>query len=342
MSAPLTLEKNNLKLGFVALLDCAPLVVAREKGFFKKHGLNVVLCKESSWASIRDKVSFGLYDGAHMLAPMPLASTLGLNGNKTPMLTALALSQNGTAITLSLEFYTLLSKSIADWKDTSSVGAEFKKQVKNSKVKPVIATVYPYSNHHYLLRYWLEQHGINAETDVQLIAAPPTHMIPSLSNGAIDGYCVGEPWNSLALIQQIGGLLTTGHEIWGAHMEKVLGVTQEWANAHPNSHKALVNALYEACQWAEDSANKEELFQLLALPPYLDQAATQLANYTPPLAMEQHFAGKHVNVPDPKQGEFLLGQMLDCGQLSNTDNPADFATISRTVYRQDLFQKWVS
>ncbi|MDO6592546.1 CmpA/NrtA family ABC transporter substrate-binding protein [Neptuniibacter sp. 1_MG-2023] len=340
MSELLTVEKNKLKLGFVALLDCAPLVVAREKGFFEKYNLNVVLCKEASWASIRDKVSFGLYDGAHMLAPMPLAATLGLNGNKTAMLTALSLSQNGTAITLSKEFHTLLSKTIDNWEDDKLVGEQFKKQVKSSSVKPVMATVYPYSNHYYQLRYWLEQHGIDAEHDVQLIAVPPTQMIPSLSNGAIDGYCVGEPWNSLALIQKIGGLLTTGHKIWGAHTEKVLGVTQEWAAAYPNTHQALVKALYEACQWVEDINNKEELYQLLALPPYLDQAATKLSDYTPPLAMEQHFAGATVNIPDPKQGIFILEQMKQCGQLSNQE--ADFSEISHSVYRHDLFQHWIS
>ena len=337
MSATLALEKTDLKLGFVALLDCAPLVVAREKGFFTEQGLNVILSKEASWATIRDKVSFGLFDGAQMLAPMPLAATLGLNGNKTPMLTALALSQNGTAITLSQEIHLALSRKISDWGNSMEVGNQFRDLIRNLTHKPVIATVYPYSNHHYQLRYWLEQHNIDTETDIQLVAVPPTKMLANLSSGMIDGYCVGEPWNSLALINQIGGLLTTGHKIWGDHMEKVLGVTQEWADTHPNTHKALIKALYAACQWAENPDNRDELLQLLALPPYLDLTAIQLGKFTPPYSMEQHFAGDSVNRPDPEHGVFILEQMKNCGQLGEEE--LDFTELATEVYRTDIFQE---
>jgi nitrate/nitrite transport system substrate-binding protein len=339
MSATSLPEKTDLKLGFVALLDCAPLVIAREKGFFQEQGLNVILCKESSWASIRDKVSFGLYDAAHMLAPMPLASTLGLNGNKTPMLTALALSQNGTAITLSQELYSQLSPQITDWSNDTEIGEVFKQLIQESEDQPVIATVYPYSNHHYQLRYWLDKHNIDTEKDVQLVAVPPTNMLNNLSNGNIDGYCVGEPWNSLAMIDEIGHLLTTGHQIWGAHMEKVLGVTQAWAEQNPNTHKALVTSLYDACQWAEDPKNQTELNQLLSLPPYLDQAAEKLAHYQAPVKIEQHFHGENVNTPDPQHGTFILEQMYKCGQLPEQD--LDYDSISQAVYRNDLFNRWI-
>ncbi|WP_415899564.1 CmpA/NrtA family ABC transporter substrate-binding protein [Neptuniibacter sp. QD48_11] len=339
MSEALTLEKTDLKLGFVALLDCTPLVVAREKGFFKKHGLNVILSKESSWASIRDKVSFGLFDAAHMLAPMPLAATLGLNGNPTPMMTALSLSQNGTAITLSQELYIALSNKISDWDDCEQVGQQFKELIQQSGRKPVIATVYPYSNHHYQLRFWLNQNNINTEEDVQLVAVPPTKMLDNLSTGLIDGYCVGEPWNSLALVQQIGGLVSTGHKIWGSHMEKVLGVTQQWADQHPNTHRALIKALHEACLWAEDPSNQAEILKLLALPPYLDQAAEQLSKFTPPYSMEQHFSGENVNCPDPDHGLFLIDQMRKCGQIG--EQAFDQDEIVHNVYRKDLYHDWI-
>lgn len=336
MSDVLTLEKTDLKLGFVALLDCAPLVVAREKGFFKKYGLNVILSKESSWASIRDKVSFGIFDGAQMLAPMPLAATLGLNGNKTPMQTSLVLSQNGTAITLAQNLYLNLSEQISDWEDASDVGNKFRQLIQDGEHKPVLATVYPYSNHHYQLRYWLEQHNLDTENDVQLVAVPPTKMLDNLSSGLIDGYCVGEPWNSLALLQQSGGILATGYQIWGAHMEKVLGVTCEWAEANPNTYKAMVQAVLEACHWAEEESNREELMQLLALPPYLDQAAEKLKTFESPYSMEQHFAGDDVNLPDPQHGVFILEQMQKCGQLGEEE--FDFMALAKEVYRQDLIQ----
>lgn len=338
MSDASALEKHNLKLGFIALLDCAPLVVAREKGFFKKYGLNVILSKESSWASIRDKVSFGLLDGAHMLAPMPLAATLGLNGKHKPMVTALTLSQNGTAITLSQELYRSLSDEILDWEDKANLGKHFKAHIATLSKKPMIATVYPYSNHHYLLRYWLQKNNIDAENDVHLVAVPPTKMLENLANGLIDGYCVGEPWNSLALLQQSGGLLATGHEIWGTHMEKVLGVTQEWADLHPVTHRALVKALHEACQWTEDSKNHKELMQLLALPPYLDRAVESLTDFTPPYSMEQHFSGEGVNIPDIQHGKFLLQQMVNCKQLD--EDKYDFEEISQKTFRADLYQQW--
>ncbi|MFY0677820.1 MAG: ABC transporter substrate-binding protein [Neptuniibacter sp.] len=340
MSDHLTIEKADLKLGFIALLDCAPLVVAREKGFFWKYGLNVILSKESSWASIRDKVSFGLLDGAHMLAPMPLAATLGLNGNKTPMQTALTLSHNGTAITLSQELYLALVEQIPDWNDADAVGDTFKQLINKRERKPVIATVYPYSNHHYQLRYWLNQHNIDTEEDVQLVAVPPTQMLENLANGMIDGYCVGEPWNSLALMQQTGGLLTTGHKIWGSHMEKVMGVTQKWAEENPNTHRALVTALYEACQWAEKPENRTELMKLLALPPYLDHAAEQLASFAPPYSMEQHFYGNNLNKPDRDHGLFLLDQMSDCGQTDGITVDKD--QLVEDVFRTDLYISWLS
>ncbi|WP_286237507.1 CmpA/NrtA family ABC transporter substrate-binding protein [Neptuniibacter halophilus] len=338
MTATQLPEKRDLSLGFVALLDCAPLVVAREKGFFQQQGLNVILQKESSWASIRDKVSFGLLDGAQMLAPMPLAATLGLNGNPTPMLTALTLSQNGTAITLSKELYVSLTQQVENWQDDKELGRQFKQLLAGLSRKPVIATVYPYSNHHYQLRYWLNQHQIDTGKDIELVAVPPTKMLDNLASGLIDGYCVGEPWNSLALIRQTGGLLTTGYQIWGPHMEKVLGVTQSWADNHPHTHQALVRAIYNACQWCADPANQTEMLQLLALPPYLDKAAEALEGFSPPCVMGQRFAGTDVNQPDRKQGEFLLLQMQACSQLKETEQ--DLAGIAAQVFRSDLYTQW--
>ena len=338
MTAPTELEKTKLTLGFVALLDCAPLVVAREKGFFNKYGLSVVLSKESSWATIRDKVSFGILDGAQMLAPMPLAATLGLNGNKTPMVTALALSQNGTAITLGKDLFLALSQHVTDWDNDETVGSQFKALIKSMGRKPVIATVYPYSNHHYQLRYWLKKHNISFSEDVELVAIPPTKMLENLSNGLIDGYCVGEPWNSLALINQSGGLLTTGYRIWGTQIEKVLGVTAQWADENPLTHQALVRAIYEACEWISQSENKDELIELLSLPPYLDRSANLIKGFTPPYSMEQRFYGNEVNLPGQQQGQFLLEQMQACGQLA--DEQIDLFSISKQVFREDLYREW--
>lgn len=341
MPAPLTPEKNNLKLGFIALLDCAPLVIAREKGFFAKYGLNAVLSRESSWASIRDKVSFGLLDGAHMLAPMPLAATLGLNGNKTPMLTSMTLSQNGTAITLSKQICDAISASLAlPQTSTEPSQTAFKQYINSLDKPPVIATVYPYSNHYYQLRFWLEQQGIDLEQDINLIALPPTKMLENLNQGHIDGYCVGEPWNQLAVAKGIGGIVATGQNIWGPHMEKVLGVTQSWADTHPQTLQAMTLALQEACQWCEDAEHYQELMELLALPPYLDQTAGQLSISADTARVEQHFAGGNRNRPDTVHGLFILEQMEKSGQFSA--DAIDKTALINQVFRTDLYQKWLS
>lgn len=350
MSYSDSLEKTRLKLGFIALSDCAPLIVAREKGFFKANGLDVVLCKEASWASLRDKISYGLLDAAHMLAPLPLAATLGLNGKQIAMETPLVLSQDGTAITLAKHLLQKLQHDPTDnndgLTDTSlhdssdeTLGRFFKQMLNALEYRPTIATVYPYSNHHYLLRFWLEKHGITPGRDINLIATPPTQMLDQLTAGAIDGYCVGEPWNSLAVIKDVGGILKTGNQIWGAHMEKVLSVTQAWASQHPQTYQALTQAIYEACVWVENPVNHPEALKLLALPPYLDRAISPLQAFAPVGPIQQRFAGENVNCPNQQHGFFLLQQMRRYQQLAIDDQ--DACTLCQQVFRRDLYQRWL-
>lgn len=326
-------EKTALKLGFVPLLDCAPLVIAREKGFFQNEGLNVVLSRESSWANIRDKVSFGLLDGAQMLSPMPLASTLGLGSQATPMITSLALSMNGNAVTLSAELYRALSPQLRDRPNAAEVGNALKQWIASVRTKPVFATVFPYSCQHYQLRYWLTASGIDPDQDVTLIAVPPTKMVSTMRDHLIDGYCAGEPWNTLAESGAVGKVAVTGYQIWSDSIEKVFAVTQRWADSHPNTHTALIRALVAACEWLSHSCNHAEALDLLRLPPYLDQSVIPLCQASETHPIMQSFYGSDVNLPSLSHAHLMLEQMERWGQWKGGDR----TQIAQQVYRPDLY-----
>ncbi len=196
------LEKVNLSLGFIPLTDCAPLVVASEKGFFAKHGLDqVTLRRESNWKTLETDLRQGVTDGAQMVAGMPLAITLGAQG-KPPlaMVTALTLSRNGNAVTLHRRFHEAGVRSLADFKAWIAAHPER---------KPVLAMVHPASMHNLILRAWLASAGIDPERDVRLIVIPPPQMVATLKAGTIDGFCVGEPWNTRAVQQQLGTVIAT-------------------------------------------------------------------------------------------------------------------------------------
>ncbi len=328
-----TLEKTELKLGFVPLLDSAPLVIAREKGFFQREGLNVVLSREPTWASIRDKVSFGLLDGAQMLSPMPLASTLGLGSQITPMVTGLALSTNGNAITLSSQLYQALSPKLRSRSSAAEVGSALKQWISEQPIKPNFATVFPYSCQHYQLRYWLTACGIDPDNDVTLLAVPPTKMVSTMQQGLIDGYCAGEPWNSIAEAEGVGKIALTGYQVWSDSIEKVFAVTQRWALAHPNTHLAVLRALLAACEWLSHEENLAEADRLIALPPYLDRSVCPMlqARSTP---LMQSFYGDEVNAPALSHANLMLEQMERWGQWRGGDH----AEIARSVYDMDLYQ----
>ncbi len=268
-------EKNELILGFIPLTDCAPLVAALEKGFFRQHGLEVKLSREASWASIRDKVMLGILDGAQMLAAMPLAATLGFGSLPKPMITAYSLDLNGNAITLSNSLYQrMLAADPKAMSERPIKACALKKVIEADKAagKPPLnfGMVYPVSSHNYELRYWLAAAGIDPDNDVQLRVVPPPMMVDYLLQGELDGYCVGEPWNSRAVELGIGHTVITGYELWNNKPEKVLGLTAEWAEQYPNTHAALLRALSEASQWLDEPDNREEMAIILAADHYLN------------------------------------------------------------------------
>jgi nitrate/nitrite transport system ATP-binding protein len=259
------LEKINLDLGFIPLTDCAPLVVAKEKGFFAEEGLEQVnLVREPSWQAITDGIKERRLDAAQMVAGMPLAMTLGQeNEQPLPMITALVLSRNGNVITLSKQFLEAGVTTLADLKG-------FLRQTPD-KVH-TFGMVHPASMHNLLLRYWLAAGGIDPDYDVSLTRIPPPQMVANLKAGNIDGYCVGEPWNSYAIREGLGFAIATDLEIWNGHPEKVLGVKEDWVQKYPQTHLALVRALLKACEYCDDWRNREEILQLICQPNYVGVA----------------------------------------------------------------------
>lgn len=266
------LEKVNLEIGFVPLVACAPLAVAQEKGLFAKHGLDQVsLVRETSWRGITDGMRGGFLDAAQMPSGMPLWLTLGARDKPpVPMVTALTMVRNGNAITIGKRFTDQGIKTLAD----------FRVYLKQTGDRPHrLGIVHRSSMHNLLLRYWLAAGGIDPDRDVILKTIPPAQMLVDLKAGTIDGFCVGDPWNLRAELEGTGAVIATDMEVWPNHPGKVLGMREDWANAYPNTHVALVKALLEASQYCADPSNATEIGQILAQRPYLGMSEGYVNNF---------------------------------------------------------------
>ena len=333
------LEKINLEIGFIPLTDCAPLVVAKEKGFFEKHGLEeVTLNREPSWKAIAKGVATGRLDAAQMVAGMPMSLTLGAGNNTpVPMVSALTLSRNGNAITLSKRLYDQGVRTLADLKAAL--------QATPDKVH-TLGVVYPSSMQNLMLRYWLASGGIDPDRDVSLTVIPPPQMISNLKAGNIDGYCVGEPWNSRAVNEGHGFVIATDLDIFPGHIEKVLGVREEWANKYPQAHLALVKALLEACDYCDDLRNREEIVGLLSQDQYVGALAEDIrpgfidpydwGTSAEPKMLQRYnqFFVEQTNYPERVEILWVMTQMARWGL---TSFPKNWVDIIERVRRADIF-----
>lgn len=349
------LEKNKLELGFVPLTDCAPLVIAKELGFFEKHGLDVELSKETSWSNIRDKVCAGLLDGAQMLAAMPVTSVLN-SQHCQPMVTAMGLDLNGNAITVSSELYQrMLATGVEDIDTPKGSASALKAVIEQDKAAEraplAFAIVYPESSHNYLLRYWLADAGIDPDADVRLRVVPPPQMTHYLRAGMISGYCVGEPWNSHAVSEGIGITLLSSHDIWNNHPEKVFAVTRSWAEKNPNTHVAVVSALIEACQWLDQDESRKQAARLLQHGRYVNMPVDVLEkSLTGDLRFDAEedlrsapdfnvFHRYQANFPWRSHALWFLSQMKRWGQHEFEFEPED---IAQSVYQPDVYREAAS
>ena len=259
-------EVNAIKLGFIALTDSSPLIIAKEKGLFDKYGLTgVEVMKQASWGATRDNLVFGSagngIDGAHILTPMPyMLSTGAITQDKQPLpMKILArLNLDGQVISV--------SKAFADLKvgtDASPLKAAFaKKKAEGAAAK--IAVTFPGGTHDLWMRYWLAAGGIDPNTDVEMIVVPPPQMVANMKVGTMDAFCVGEPWNAQLVAQDIGYTALTTGELWGNHPEKSLALRADFTEKNPLATQALLMAVMEAQQWCDADANKDELATIVS------------------------------------------------------------------------------
>jgi two-component system, oxyanion-binding sensor len=332
------MHNHTINLGYLPLLDAAPLLLAQELGYFADAGLKVRLSNEASWANIRDKLCAGVLDGAQLLAPMLVSVNLGLNRVKAPLVSSFVLNQNGNSVVVS----TSLRDQLRDLNPEALASAHTSvltlKQLiaqrrERGEAAFTLAVVYPYSSHNYLLRYWLAAGGIHPDHDVNIVVIPPSQMVAQLQSGRIDGFCAGEPWGQLAVALACGHCLLATYDIWHNAPEKVLAVRQDWATANPERYQQLLRVLLRTCQWLADINNREEALLLLAQSHCLGTEAHFL--HWGLLAGKHNFYQHTANYPWPAHAAWLLAQMLRWGHVNMASLPAQ---LLPTIYPSELFR----
>jgi nitrate/nitrite transport system substrate-binding protein len=270
-------ETTKAKLGFIALTDSAPLIIAKEKGLFEKYGMkDVEVLKQASWGTTRDNLVLGSeaggIDGAHILSPMPYLIAEGkiTNGNKVPMYILARLNTNGQAMSIANEFkelkITLKSDTLKDsFAKIKSGGKEVK-----------CAVTFPGGNHDLWMRYWLASNGIDPNTDVSTIVVPPPQMVANMKAGNMQAFCVGEPWNARLVAQNVGYTAFTTGEFWKDHPEKAFTMRGDWVDKNPKAAKAILAAVLEAQVWCEKAENKEEMCKIIGADKWLKVPAAEI------------------------------------------------------------------
>jgi ABC-type nitrate/sulfonate/bicarbonate transport system substrate-binding protein len=335
---------RTLQAGFVPLIDAAPLVAAAEKGFAGSEGLVLKLVRQPSWASLRDHLNLGYIDCAQALAPLPIAASLGVGQVKASLAVPFVLSRGGNAITLSSE----LSDEIrAANGGTNPAGARAWARalaiaIRQRREPVTLAMVYPFSGHNFEIRYWLASAGIHPDRDIRLIAIPPPLMVESLRANQIDGFCVGEPWNSIAAIEGIGEIVATKSEIFPQGIEKVLAMPSEML-ADSVTTSALLRAVAAAAVWCDQPKNHAELAELLGRPEFLGTEPELNFNVLSgrlPIAGQDadpefiYFSRLDANRPRKEDALWLYAQMLRWGQIAPS---AGAETTAVRVFRSDVY-----
>ena len=334
-------ETTDINFGMIALTDCSPIVIAHEKGLFKKYGINSTVTKGANWAAIRDNLSTGSIQATHMLIGMPIASTMGLAGSpKKPMIIPWILNRNGQAITLK-----------AEWK--GKVGADpkalkpFVDQAKKLGEPLTFAMTFPPGTHAMWIRYYLAAGGINPDKDITLITVPPAQMVQNMKIGKMDGFCVGEPWGAKSIADGIGFTAVTTQDIWKDHPEKVCAFSEDFADKNPKTVKAVLKALHEASVWLDDKANRAEQCEIVSRATYINCKKEQiLGRLLGELdygdgrkvtdAHPMHFSEKNCNYPQPKYAKWFLSQYRRWGMVTGAP---DYEGISKRVMRTDIYEE---
>ncbi len=369
----LAVEKDELKLGFIKLTDCAPIVIAKEKGFFEDEGLQVEVIAQSNWKVLLDNVITGNLDGAHMLSGQPIAATIGI-GTEAHVVTPFTMDLNGNGITVSNSIWAQMQENDIDL-DTDKPSHP----IKADSLKPIVeellaqgkklqmGMVFPVSTHNYEIRYWLAASGIHpgyysktdlagrTDAEVELSVTPPPQMPATLEAGTISGYCVGEPWNQAAVAKGIGVPVTTNYDIWKNNPEKVFGVTRKFADENPKTLIALTKALIRAGKWldaTEDGKliNREEACRILSQPNYVGADFEVIKNSMTGTFIFQKsdvrdmpdfnvFFKHDCTYPWYSDGVWFLTQMRRWGQITEPKPASWYAETAKKVYLPDVYMK---
>jgi two-component system, oxyanion-binding sensor len=340
-----------LRIGFIPLVDAAALIVAADKGFAAAEGLDITLVREVSWSNVRDKLNIGLFDAAHLLAPVAIASSLGLGHVKVPIVAPFNLGLNGNAITVSPALHAAIMEEIDgdrfDPMVTALALARVVAKRRKSGAEPLtFGMTFPFSTHNYQLRFWMAAGGVDPDEDVRLVVLPPPYMVDSLANGHVDAFCVGAPWNSIAVDLGIGHILHFVSDILVAAVEKVLAIRQNWAEKNPDVVAALVRAHLRAAEFIEQRENHAEAAAILAQPERIGvDAEVILRTLDGRLKISPDGAKRESNRyllvgregaarPDPAQAAWLYAQMVRWGQAAM--KPEALKT-AMDVFRPDLY-----
>ena len=331
-------EKSEVRIGFIPLTDCASVVMASVLGFDRKHGVKIIPSKEASWAGVREKLSNGDLDMAHVLYGMIYGMHLGVAGPKKEMAVLMGLNQNGQGITLSSQLH---EAGVSD-------GESLKKKIAADKRQYTFAQTFPTGTHAMWLYYWLANYGINPFKDTRVITIPPPQMVANMRIGNMDGFCVGEPWNARAIADKTGFTVTTSQEIWPDHPEKVLGTRAEFAQKYPNTARAVTAAILEAGKWIDSSAeNMRKTAQTIAAKAYVNTDAgmivdRMLGHYTNGLGKswtDRHpmrfYGDGAATFPYLSDGMWFLTQHKRWGLIK--EHP-DYQAAARQINRIDIYK----
>ena len=321
-------EITEVKIGFIPLTDCAPIVVAAEMGFDKKYGIKIVPAKQASWAAIRDKTVNGELHASHVLYGLVYGVQMGIGGQQKDMKVLMSLNNNGQAITLSNQ---LKDKGVKD-------GKSLKRVMANENRDFTFAQTFPTGTHAMWLNYWLAANGIDPVKDIKNIVVPPPQMVANMRIGNMDGYCVGEPWNARAIYDKLGFTVTTSQDIWTDHPEKVLGTTAEFVAKNPNTARAMIAAILDACKYIDAMENRAKVAKLISGKAYVNTAEEVIAGrfmgdydngngrkYKDPNYMK-FFNDGAVNFPYLSDGMWFLTQHKRWGMLKTDPDYVGIAT----------------
>jgi NitT/TauT family transport system ATP-binding protein len=334
---------------FVPLTDSAVLVAAQRLGFAADAGIELQLVREPSWATVRDRLIYGQVQVAHLLAPLALAVTLGLNQPPVPLAVPFKLGMNGNAFTVSRELAAALDPDPrVRVEDPLATAHDFAAAIHLHRRKPVLGIVHRYSCHALVLRYWLAFAGVDPDRDVVLRVLPPSMMADALNLGEIDGFIAGEPWSSVAVAEGLGEVVAISANIWRRSVEKVLAMREDWAAANPEIVDRLLRALDRAAAWCDDPANVPELAAMLAEPGVIGEPAVLIEQALagqmplvpggPPVASPDFFIfhREAANFPWRSQALWIYSQFVRWGFVAAGETAR---ARSQALFRSDIYRR---